>query len=455
MFKKLTTLSILLLLIPVMLLAYTPKKEALLVGVGKYQNGDSLPGIDLDIQQMKKLLERRGFHVRVLFNQDATLSNVTNTLKSYHRLTANDSFFFYNSSHGTQIPDVNGDEDDALDEAYVLYDVNENISNEHGLLIDDHLDTLLARIPAKKVMIADTCHSGTMYKSFSRKAKTKSMQVASNFKFMNKERVSGKIEKPTNLVVFGASQDEQKSVATSSGSLFTEAFYDAWKSNPNISFKNMQRATTLHIEDICNNIQEIRPYNPTLYSTNQNFIDQPMNDFLQVNITINPKKALVEEYLDGLMQQGSVGRLNLSSKNYYHKGESIQLNIDTLGEEGHLYILTAKESEKAIGVLYPNPYYQNSNERWRGAFTFPNAQTPFAFQADTKTNAVERTVVYTILSQRIIPELEVSRVGYNKFQSIFEDFKSQTHLKNAFKDILIQRKENRIAIAKQVFSVGL
>ena len=64
-------------------------------------------------------------------------------------------------------------------------------------------------------------------------------------------------------------------------------------------------------------------------------------------------------------------------------------------------------------------------------------------------------MVYAILSQTIIPELEVSRVGYNKFQSIFKDFNGQSNLKNAFKDILIKRKENQISIAKKVFSVGI
>lgn len=454
MFKKLTTLSIAL-LIPAMLFAYSPKKEALLVGVEKYQNGDRLPGITKDINRMKNLLESRGFHVHILLNQNATLSKVVHTLQSYRHLTANDSFFFYTSSHGTQVSDNNGDEKDGLDEAYVLYDINDNISNEQGLLIDDQLDNLLAQIPAKKVMVADTCHSGTMYKSFSRDAKSKSVHIASNFKFINKSSVLGSIQKPKNLVVFGAAEDQQTSVATSQGSLFTEAFSDTWESDPNISFKNMKRATTLHIKDICKDIPNIQPYKPTLYSTNQSFINEPMNNFLQVNITINPQKALVEAYLDSLMQQGSVGRLNLNTKNYYNKGDSIKLTIDTLGEEGHLYILTAKESENAIGVLYPNPYYQNHNERWRGAFTFPNSQTPFAFKADNKTHAVERTVVYAILSQQIIPELEVSRVGYNKFQSIFKDFKSQIHLKNELKDILIQRKNNHIAIAKHVFSVGI
>ena len=453
MLKKLTTLSMAL-LFPVIASAYTPKKEALLVGVERYQNGETLPGIGLDINQMKQLLESRGFHVKVLFNQNATVANVENAFNAYRKLSSNDSFVFYDSSHGTQIEDLNGDEKDGLDEAYVLYDVNQNISNEHGLLIDDHLDNMLAAIPAKKLMIADTCHSGTMYKSFSRNAKTKSLKVASNFKFINKDSVRGDIRKPKNLIVFGASEDNQKSVATSSGSLFTEAFSDAWKTNPEITFKEMQRATKSHIKDICSNSRDMVAHSPTLYSTNRSFVNESIDDFLQVNITINPKKYLVEEYLDGLMAQGQVGKLSVNSKDYYNKGEHINFNIDTFGKQGHLYILTSKESENEISVLYPNPYYQNKNELWRGNFSFPNATTPFAFQADNKTNGLERTVVYTILSQTIIPELEVSRVGYNKFQSIFKDFNGQTNLKNAFKDILIKRKDNQISIAKKVFGVG-
>jgi len=94
-------------------------------------------------------------------------------------------------------------------------------------------------------------------------------------------------------------------------------------------------------------------------------------------------------------------------------------------------------------------------EQWRGVFNFPNAGTPFVFKASNHGRKLERTVVYTILSQSIIPELEVSRVGAKKFQSIFKNSNGQSHLKNAFKDILIKRKHNKISIAKHTFSVGV
>ncbi len=458
MLKKITTTLSMALLFPVLASAYTPQKEALLVGVERYQNGDRLYGISHDIKNMKELLERRGFHVRVLFNQNATVANVVNALKSYSELSSKDTFIFYDSSHGTQVPDNSGDEHDGLDEAFVLYDVSKDINSEQGLLIDDQLDILLAHIPAKKLMISDACHSGSIYKSFNRKAMVKSVHVSKNFKYKNKEIASLRKVEPKNLVVFGASADNEVSIATSYGSLFTEAFSNALKTNPNITFEEMKRTTTLEIKNACRAGSNLRPYHPTLYTTDNNtsFLNSPMKEFLQVNIQINPTKYLVEEYLDGLMANGQVGELGLNAKDFYNKGEHIKFNINTLGKQGHLYILSSKESENEIDVLYPNPYYQNRNEIWRGQFPFPSSLKPFAFKADNKTKGLERTVVYVILSQSIIPELEVSRyVGYNHFQSIFKDFNGQTSLKNAFKDILIKRKANQISIAKKVFSVGV
>ena len=453
MIKKLTTLSMAL-LFPIMASAYAPKKEALLVGVAQYKSGEMLPGIGLDIKRMRELLEKRGFHVKVLFNQSATSDNVKSTLYSYRNLSSNDTFFFYDSSHGTQVPDLNGDEADGLDEAYVLYDVNKNISNEEGLLIDDQLERLLAYIPAKKVMMVDTCHSGTSYKSFSRNAVTKSKKIASNFKYKSTKGILGTVPKVKNLVVLTASSDKQKSIATSEGSLFTEAVYNSWKVEPKITFKGLQEETTKQIANACKSDSDLVPSTPNLFTTKQVFINTPIDDFLQVNVRVNSTKYLVEEYLDGLMAQGKVGRLGLSSKNYYNNGEHITLNIDTLGQQGHLYLLTSKKSENEIDVLYPNPYYQNVNEVWRGRFAFPTASKPFAFQATNNSGGLERTVVYAILSESVIPELEVSRVGYNKFQSIFKDLNGQSNLKDAVKDILIKRKQNHISIAKITFSVG-
>jgi hypothetical protein len=461
MFKKIATISMALML-PIMASAYTPKKEALIVGVSEYKNGGvgiNLSGVAYDVKKMENLLKKRGFHVKVLFNSQASLANVRRALNSYRDLNSQDSFFYYESSHGTQIPDDNGDERDGLDEAYVLYDAkfdSKGIADHTGLLIDDELQNMLAHIHAKKVMMVDACYSGTMYKSFKYNAKTKSLKISPNFRGKG---VLGSVAKPKNIVVLASSQENEKSIDTETGGLFTEAIYDAWSANPNISFRDIRVQATNHIEDMCDRFKKedstIQTFHPVLYTTNTDFLDEPINGFLQVNIRVNQKTNLVEEYLDGMMRQGAVARLGLQSKSNYYRGDNIGFGIDTYGRKGHLYILTIKERENEISVLYPNPYYKNPNEQWRGKFSFPNQHTLFKFKATSSDNRAERTVVYAILSDTKIPDLEVSRgVGYNRFQSIMKDFDGQFSLKNAFKDILVQRKRGSgIAIAKRVFSV--
>lgn len=71
-----------------------------------------------------------------------------------------DKFYFAYSSHGTQVPDVSGDEKDSYDEAFICYDTTPSFEN---VILDDELFNLFAEAP-KSVTIEvflDTCHSGT------------------------------------------------------------------------------------------------------------------------------------------------------------------------------------------------------------------------------------------------------------------------------------------------------
>ena len=76
-----------------------------------------------------------------------------------------DYLFIWRSSHGTQIPDLDGDERDGYDEASVVYDSAE-VSGEWDrktLIVDDDLRTLFARLPDGVLveMGSDTCYSET------------------------------------------------------------------------------------------------------------------------------------------------------------------------------------------------------------------------------------------------------------------------------------------------------
>jgi len=438
----------------------TPKKEALLVGVSHFKGREPLYGIEQDIQNMKKLLESRGFRVTILYDSDATYKNVVNKLKSYQNLAKDDRLAIYFSTHGTQVPDLNGDEKsnsfmDKKDEAYVLYDANSNIDSEKGLLIDDELENLLSAIPAKKILLSDSCHSGTMYKSFNVKAQVKSIQASKDFHYKDTGAVIGPIKHPKDLVVLGATQDNEQSIATEDGSLFTEAVYDVWTSNPGITFVDMKRKVTMHITIRCQESLRVKPFTPSLYATNERYLNEPIDSYLEVNLNINfNQKSLIEDYLDSLMSQKRVEKLDIRAKSEYEYGEKITLNIDTLGKKGYLYIITTKETNQEIDVLYPNPYVKKKKVQVEGTFVFPQKGAQFVLKADNTTGTLERTVIYAILSEQPIEQLELStQIGYNHFQSILKDYENQVKLKNSFKDIIIRKKNNKLSIGKIIFNV--
>jgi len=462
-------IKILLLALLVPIFASAIQKEALLVGVGEYKNGSSevdLPGIDKDLEKMKKLLEAKGFHVTILHNKDATVANVIAKLEEYSNLKEEDIFVFYQSSHGAQVPDNNGDEtDDHKDEAFVLYEAlfeGKSLIIGEGLLIDDNLNALLLNIPAKKVLFIDTCHSGSSYKDISTNPSLKSKYL--NFKgdLSPKFKVLGEPVEPNNIVVLSASKDNQQSLSTSEGSLFTSALYDTLTAEPNISFEELEKVVAKHIDNSCkyeiSKGKDATSFQPELHFSNIN-ITQSVDSFLKVNINIQRedirRDTLVENYLDELTTRDSNGRLSINMQNYYNDGERAYLDINTFNKKGYLYILTIPAGENKIEVLYPNKLYKEPNGYWGGEFTFPSRNHSFQFKVTNSTNKPQRTVVYTILSESEIPILENSaNLSSSDFQSIMKDFMGQISLKNAFKDILIQPKQNGLSVEKSIFSVG-
>jgi secreted trypsin-like serine protease len=150
-----------------------PGDRALLVGIDQYQNPNfNLKGSVNDVRNMRQLLIEtlrfRPEQVMTLTDAQATRANI---LKAFDDWLIRDSapgarVFFFMSSHGAQVPDLNGDEEDGLDETLVPYDTRLETQNGKKVLlnqiIDDEIDELLKRIADRKVtVVVDACHSGT------------------------------------------------------------------------------------------------------------------------------------------------------------------------------------------------------------------------------------------------------------------------------------------------------
>lgn len=116
----------------------------------------NLRACENDARDMQSVADTCGYESRLLLTKDATSAGVLKAFAEAARvLAAGDVFLLTYSGHGGQVPDVNGDETDGMDETWCLYD---------RMLLDDELYRCWSSFAAgvRIFMLSDSCHSGTM-----------------------------------------------------------------------------------------------------------------------------------------------------------------------------------------------------------------------------------------------------------------------------------------------------
>jgi metacaspase-1 len=155
------------------------KKRALCVGINNFKNypGAALQGCVNDLNDMasvlKNLLGFRDADIKKLRDAQATKANIMSNLESMvegARAGKYNYLAFSLSSHGTQVPDISGDEDaDHADEAFCPYDLAQSGDrwDKDHIILDDELHELFIRLPENVLLevYLDTCHSGTGLKT--------------------------------------------------------------------------------------------------------------------------------------------------------------------------------------------------------------------------------------------------------------------------------------------------
>jgi hypothetical protein len=120
-------------------------------------SGD-LNACEFDAHDMARIAEASGFAVKKFLTEDATRDAILGAIgEAAAELTAGDLCLISYSGHGGQIPDLDGDEDDGLDETWCLYD---------GQLVDDEIYAALSAFAAgvRVLVFSDSCHSGSVTK---------------------------------------------------------------------------------------------------------------------------------------------------------------------------------------------------------------------------------------------------------------------------------------------------
>lgn len=234
------------------------KGYALLIGMGSvdafHYGGWSgeLKQPEQDVEIMKEIAASQGFEVQTLLSKEAIRENVVSSIKRIaEKMASTDLFFLYFSGHGGQIPDLNGDEEDGLDETWCLYD---------GELLDDELYALWGcfKEDSRVIVISDSCHSGTVTKALpcDNSLISKSLPWAYVFKTfdLNKsfyEKIvsdvpgKGSINIKSSIYLMASSRDNQSSYAfrEALNSLFTASFRELWStSKPDEGYESMLEA---------------------------------------------------------------------------------------------------------------------------------------------------------------------------------------------------------------------
>ncbi len=131
-----------------------------------YEGWDgALAGCENDARDMKTIAESCSYTPTCLLSAEATSEAVCGAIGTAGQtLQAGDHLLLTYSGHGGQIPDTNGDEDDAQDETWVLYD---------RMLCDDELYAMWSQFAAgvRIFVLSDSCHSGTVVRMVLQKGK--------------------------------------------------------------------------------------------------------------------------------------------------------------------------------------------------------------------------------------------------------------------------------------------
>jgi len=135
------------------------RRRALCVGINDYPTAP-LQGCIADARLWAAQLQAIGFsEVRMLTDAQASRRGIVSELESLIGTSrAGDVIVFQASGHGTTVPDLDGDEETATDQAFCPYDFASG-----ALLIDDDVAQLFSRIPDGVLLTCffDFCHSGT------------------------------------------------------------------------------------------------------------------------------------------------------------------------------------------------------------------------------------------------------------------------------------------------------
>ncbi|MGO9803605.1 MAG: caspase family protein [Steroidobacteraceae bacterium] len=390
------------------------RPKALLIGVADVPH-NALPGIDLDIDNMKKVAAIMGFQpgdIKVLYNEQATYANVKQALGSWVRegVQPQDHVLIYFSGHGTLVPDPSPGNVGGTDDALVLHDVARTTvqgrATLKNVLIGHELGAALAAIASRNVLVlVDACHSGTATRTLS--LGNERLGVGSGvMKFFSypgmptgHTRALKMHSGDENYAALSAARDDEFAVGTEQGGLFTlgvvEAITTASRDGKHPTVADLRTAATTYIAA---HTDEQSRHHPQADGN-----DQLIRGELAL-IPLRDGQGPTWQALAALA--GQAEPLTLSGTGHAVRlGQEITLEV-AVPRPGYLNVITVDSQDRAT-VLYPNKF-ATANEVKAGAFKFPTAEMNFIVRA---AEPVGPSLVVAFLTDKRVNLLELGVEG--------------------------------------------
>lgn len=348
--------------------------RALLIGMGHYKDTSvDLGGIDIDLDLMREMARKLGYRdnqIKVLKDREVTLSHLESTFDTWLKqgTSAGDRVLIYYTGHGSQIPDENGDEEDGLDEVLTMYDVRpqrrQDRDSLEGVLVDDRFSQLLASLPNRDILVlVDACHSGTSTKSFEITPESLAFGklqdkfysypgmpgnngLAANFQ---SKGATMDLDTGTNYIALTAARDNEKSLASAKGSLFThglhKAVLEAGSDLSHITPEYLKQQAEAFVEQ---NVPPLKRFHPQMSG----------NSALATKLLVLETPTVTNwRQLERVADQ--FGTLPVhTNQTRFRLGERLEISVE-VPKAGYLNLINVDGRDKPI-ILFPNPWQKES-----------------------------------------------------------------------------------------------
>ncbi|MGE4424372.1 MAG: DUF4384 domain-containing protein [Pseudodesulfovibrio sp.] len=365
----------------------TAADKALLIGIGKYRmKGIDLPGIDKDIETMRKVALTLGYkpeNIKVLSDEQATLKNVQAAVDQWliAGVGPDDRALFYFSGHGSQIYDKDKDESDNADEVLVCNDVALGVNTLKNVLVDDMFRDMLKRMRSSNIFILiDACHSGTATRSMASRHKD---IVPKYLEYPGMPRTTRALSlfdksmdtaEPLNYSALSAAQDNQRAQASTKGSFFTlgiQKAVEAAAKDRRLDMSMLYDETTRYISGAVP--EPAMVYSPALVGDaghNAKNLFVPKAPEAEDWIAQIRKIAGHATYDVGVRTNGTVFKI----------GEPLNISC-TPKADGYLNVVTIQPGDPAPTILFPNRFHPENRVEAGQTISIPGQGDSFELTA--------------------------------------------------------------------------